>query len=225
MGNRFGPVARLVLFGMACALWTPSRASADGVFVDAAPWSVSIGAGYFTPAIEGWRERYGHAGGWLPTLGARYAFTPLVAVAAEAGYFTAESLALGSLSGRVSGDHQRLTLWPVTLGLEAGLRLSQEQLFTPFLSAGYRRAVYRLSVDGKDSARGGAGGLVVGVGIDVLLNVLDPGSAAAFFEEYGVARTSLRIHAQWAKIHAPGTGSSDVELGGRTFVAALKFDF
>ncbi len=225
MGNRVGRVARLFLFGVVCALGGPSPATADGLFIDDAPWSVSVGAGYFTPEIEGWRDQYGRAGGWVPTLGARYALTPFLAVAAEASYFTAESFARGSLSGRVSGDHQRLVLWPFTVGLEAGLRFSQEQLLTPFLSAGYRRAVYRLSVDGKDGVRGGAGGLAVGVGIDVLLNALDPRSAAGFKEEYGVARTSLRVHAQWANIQASGTTGSDVDLGGRTLVAALKFDF
>lgn len=228
MGNRFGRVAGLCLFGVVCALGSPSPATADGLFIDDAPWSMSIGAGYFTPEIEGWRDQYGRAGGWVPTLGARYAFTPLLAVAAEAGYFTAESFAqtvpVPPSLPRVSGDHQRLVLWPVTVSLEAGLRLSETQLLTPFLSAGYRRVRYQLSVDGKDDVRGGAGGLAVGVGIDVLLNALDPRSAAAFKEEYGVARTSLRVEAQWAKIQAPGTGS-DVELGGRTVLAALKFDF
>ncbi len=228
MGKRFGRVARLSLFGIVCALSGPSPATADGLVIDDAPWSVSVGVGYFTPEIEGWSDQYGRAGGWVPTLGARYAVTPLLAVAAEASYFTAESFAQTSPTPpnppRVSGDHQRLVLWPITVGLEAGLRFSQEQLLTPFLSAGYRREVYRLSVDGKDSVRGGAGGLVVGVGIDLLLNGLDPRSAAGFKDEYGVARTSFRVEAQWAKIQAPGT-KSDVELGGRTVLAALKFDF
>ncbi|MFZ5863976.1 MAG: autotransporter outer membrane beta-barrel domain-containing protein [Nitrospirota bacterium] len=223
MRSRLGHAARWVLFGVACAWWAPVPA-ARAEPIDDTRWSASVGVGYFTPEIEGWEAQYGRAGGWVPTLGAKYAVTPFVAVMVDAGYFTAGSFARGSLSGRVSGDHQRLVLWPITVGLEGAFRVSEDQLLTPFLSAGYRRALYRLAVDGKDSVRGAAGGLLVGVGIDVLLNGLDPSSAAAFHEEYGVARTSFRVEAQWAKIQAPGT-DSDVDLGGRTVVAALKFDF
>jgi hypothetical protein len=201
----------------------PGMAAAADVSREDAPWSVSVGAGYFMPEIEDWKEQYGRSGGWMPVLGARYAIIPAVAIGGEVGYFTAESFA-ESVSGRISGELQRLMLWPVTVSAEAHLRLSDDQLLVPFVNAGYRRVAYRLAVQGQDSVRGGAGGVVMGAGFDVLLDRLDPASASGFDEDYGVARTYLRLEAQWTKVDAPGT-TGDVELGGKVWLVALKFDF
>jgi len=186
-------------------------------------WSVSLGAGYFMPAIDGWSDQYGSAGELVPDFGVKYAFTSILSVAAEVGYFSAKSL-VKSETGRTSGVHQNLVMWPGTLGLEARYRVSAEQLFTPSLSVGYRRVLYRLSVDGQDTVGGGAGGLALGLGVDVLLNDLDPQSAEEFRADYGIERTCLRLEAQWATIQAPGT-NGDVDLGGVTYLAAFKFDF
>lgn len=190
------------------------------------PWSVTLGAGYFVPGIEGWENQYGEKGGWGPVLGAHYQVLPYFALAAEVTRFSAGSFAQTAAPPfRVSGDRQRLVLWPVTVSVESKLRFFDTQFLVPFFSAGYRRVVYRLAVDGKDSVRGGAGGWKAGGGLDVLLNSLDPKAASGLREDYGVARSYLRLEAQWARIQAPGTSGEDVDLGGTTFLAGLRFEF
>ena len=84
--------------------------------------------------------------------------------------------------------------------------------------------IYRLAVEGKDAIRGGAGGWVGRGGFDLLLNALDPSAAAGLAEEWGIARTSLRIEAQRASVTAAGP-VGDVDLGGTTVLVGLRFEF
>ncbi|OGW60958.1 MAG: hypothetical protein A2638_00625 [Nitrospirae bacterium RIFCSPHIGHO2_01_FULL_66_17] len=186
-------------------------------------WSITVGGGYFAPAIEGWKEQYGRRGGWLPTLAGSYALTPRLSIGGEAGYWTADSLAR-DVTGALSSERQRLTLVPVTAGVEYALRGSADQTLVPFLGVGYRRVIYHLAVEGKDAIRGGAGGWVGRGGFDLLLNALDPTATAGLAEEWGITRTSLRIEAQRASVTAAGP-VGDVDLGGTTVLLGLRFEF
>jgi hypothetical protein len=188
------------------------------------PWSVGVFAGYFAPAVEGWENNYDRRGGWVPDLSIGYAASRWVSVVAEAAYFSASSFARGAITGDPSIEQERLTLVLTTVGGESRLRLSPTQMLVPFVGAGYRRVSYRLKV-GSDTATGGAHGWVGRGGIDVLLNQLDPSAASGLREDYGVARSYVRLEAQWAKVEAPGTAGSDIDLGGTTVLAGLRFEF
>ncbi len=219
------PLARVAACGFLLAVLCPSFALA----ADPEPppnrerWSITVGGGYFAPAIEGWKEQYGRRGGWLPTLAGSYALTHRLSIGGEAGYWTADSLAR-DVTGALSSERQRLTLVPVTAGVEYALRGSADQTLVPFLGVGYRRVIYRLAVEGKNAIRGGAGGWVGRGGFDLLLNALDPSAAAGLAEEWGIVRTSLRIEAQRASVTDSGP-AGDVDLGGLTILAGLRFEF
>lgn len=188
-------------------------------------WSLMVGGGYFAPAVDEWKERYGRSGGWLPVLAGSYLAAPWLSIRADAGYWTAESAAR-NVAGAVSVERQQLTLIPITLSIESLLRWSSDQFAVPFVGIGYRRVAYRLAVDGKDDVRGGANGWTAHGGFDVLLNALDPSAASGLREETGIARSYFRIEAQWAKVNASGSaGTGDIDLGGKTFLAGLKFEF
>jgi hypothetical protein len=189
------------------------------------PWTVGVAFGYVIPAIEDWEDNYGDPGDWVPDVSAAYAFSERWSVAAEVTYFRASSKARGAITGEPSIEEQQLTLVPATLSLEYRLRFSTTQLFVPFVGAGYRRVSYRLKVGEDETITGGANGWAGRGGVDVLLNPLDPSSAEAFSAEYGVARSYFRLEAQWAKAEAPGTGGSDIDLGGITYLAGVRFEF
>ncbi len=219
-------IARVAACGLLLAVLCPPFALAADPAESSSGgdrWSITVGGGYFAPAIEGWKEQYGRRGGWLPTLAGSYALTPRLSIAGEAGYWTADSLAR-DVTGALSSERQRLTLVPVTVGVDYALRGSADQTLVPFLGVGYRRVIYRLAVEGKDAIRGGAGGWVGRGGVDLLLNALDPSAAAGLAEEWGIARTSLRIEAQRASVTAAGP-AGDVELGGTTVLVGLLFAF
>lgn len=217
MRSALGPLAVWLLVGIAGAI--PARAwAADD------PWSVGVFAGYFAPAVENWEDNYDRRGGWVPDVSIGYAASTWVSAVAEAAYFGASSFARGAITGDPSIERQRLTLVVMTVGGESRLRLSPTQIIVPFVGAGYRRVSYRLKV-GADTASGGAHGWVGRGGIDVLLNRLDPSAASGLREDYGVARSYLRLEAQWAKVEAPGTAGSDIDLGGTTLLAGLRFEF
>ena len=190
------------------------------------PWAVSMSAGYFMPATEDWEDNYDHRGGWIPSLSAGYALTERLSVAAEIAYFRAKGQARGAITGEPSPiEEQQLTLIPTTLGIEYRLGFEPTQLFVPFVGAGYRRVTYRSQVGEHETVSGGTNGYVGRGGVDVLLNGLDPSSASGLREDHGVARSYFRLEAQWAKVEAPGTGGSDVDLGGVTYLAGLRFEF
>lgn len=205
---------------VAAVILAPGRAQA----VDE-PWSVGLAAGYFMPAVEGWEDNYDHRGGWVPSLSAGYVLVSGLAVAADVVYFSADGLARGAITGAPSIEAQELVLIPITVGLESRLGLDPAQLIVPFVGAGYRRVSYRLKVGSNDTVSGGANGWVGRGGVDILLNRLDPSSASGLREDYGVERSYFRLEAQWAQVEAPGTGGSDVDLGGTTFLAGLRFEF
>ena len=218
-------IARVAAWGVLLAVLGPTFALAADIEPPPSRerWSITVGGGYFAPAIDGWKEQYGRRGGWLPTLAGSYALTPRLSIGGEAAYWTADSLAR-DVTGALSSERQRLTLVPVTVGVEYALRGSADQVLVPFLGAGYRRVIYRLAVEGKDAIRGGAGGWVGRGGFDLLLNALDSAAAAGLAEEWGITRTSLRIEAQRASVTAAGP-AGDVDLGGTTILAGLRFEF
>jgi outer membrane protein W len=206
----------------ASVAWAACPGSAIAV---EAPWSVGIAAGYAMPATEDWEDNYDHRGDWVPDLSAAYALSIRWSVAAEVSYFRASGSARGAITGEPSIEKQQLTLIPTTIGLEYRLRFDTTQLFVPFVGAGYRRVSYQLKVGDNEDITGGANGWVGRGGLDILLNALDPSAASGLRENYGVARSYFRLEAQWAKAEAPGTGGSDVDLGGVTYLAGMRFEF
>ncbi|MFZ5877321.1 MAG: outer membrane beta-barrel protein [Nitrospirota bacterium] len=210
-------LATLLASAVVCG--SPGRAEA----VDD-PWTVGVALGYVIPAIEDWEDNYEKRGDWVPDLSAAYAFSMQWSVAAEMAYFRAKSQARGAITGEPSIEEQQLTLVPTTVSLEYRLRYDMTQLIVPFLGAGYRHVTYRLKVGENETITGGANGWAGRAGFDVLLNGLDPSAASAFSEEYGVARSYFRLEAQWATAEAPGT-SGDIDLGGITYLAGVRFEF
>jgi len=221
VGRRLGAVLIALALGSPAALAQPPDPS--GAPKDPR-WAVALGGGYFVPAVDGFSDQYGSRGGWMPVLALSYAFVPSVWLQGDVGYWTAKGFTRGALTGRVSADQQRLLLMPVTVGAEYQIRFSREQFVVPFVAAGYRRVAYRLAVDGDEDIRGGANGWVARSGIDLSLNPLDPSSASSLYADYSIARTSLRVEAQWAKVSASGP-TGDVDLGGTTVLAGLRFEF
>lgn len=218
-------LAALLIAG---AFWCPTALAQPPAPPVAPPdphWSVALGAGYFVPAVEGFSDQFGSRGGWMPAVALSYALLPSLWVHGEAGYWAVKGFVRGALTGRASADQERFSLIPLTAGLEYQARFSRDQFLVPFVGAGYRRTAYRLAVDGDEDIRGGANGWVARSGIDLLLNTLDPLSASSLYDEYAIARTSLRFEAQWSKVNAPGIAGDDIDLGGKTFLAALRFEF
>lgn len=192
---------------------------------------VGIQVGYFVPATEGWKDGYGKRGGVTTGLTAGYALNAQWAIGAEAAYFSANNQARNA-SGQPSIEKQELTLIPVTVGVEYRMEFSPEQVVVPFVGLGYRRVEYSLKVSSLSGIRGGAGGSVVRGGFDLLLDALDPLSASGMQKEYGVAHTYLRFEAQLANVSAPSepdpttlAPQPDIDLGGKTFLLGLRFEF
>jgi hypothetical protein len=221
VGRRLGALLIALALGSPAALAQPSDPS---VVPQDPRWGVALGGGYFVPAVDGFSDQYGSRGGWMPVLALSYALIPSVWLQGDVGYWTSKGFVRGALTGRVSADQQHLSLIPVTVGAEYQVRFSRDQFVVPFIAAGYRRVAYRLAVDGDEEIRGGANGWVARSGIDFSLNPLDPSSASSLYADYAIARTSLRVEAQWAKVNAPGT-VGDIDLGGTTVLAGLRFEF
>ncbi len=221
MGRGLGALLIALALGSSPALAQPPDPS---VAPQDPRWGVALAGGYFVPAVDGFSDQYGSRGGWMPVLALSYALVPSVWLQGDVGYWTAKGFVRGALTGRASADQQRLSLIPVTVGAEYQVRFSREQFVVPFVAAGYRRVVYRLAVAGDEDIRGGANGWVARSGIDLSLNPLDPSSASSLYADYAIARTSLRVEAQWAKVNAPGT-AGDVDLGGSAILVGLRFEF
>ena len=113
-------------------------------------WSISLGAGYFIPAVDGFSDQFGSRGGWMPVVALSYALLPALWIQGDAGYWATKGFVRGALTGRASADQERLSLIPITASVEYQVRLSPDQVAVPFVAAGYRRVAYRLAVEGDE---------------------------------------------------------------------------
>jgi len=79
-----------MLVMVAAGVSSPHIAAAANLRVAAGQpnWSITMGAGYFAPAIDGWKNQYGKSGGWIPYLAGSYRLVPHLAVVADAARHT-----------------------------------------------------------------------------------------------------------------------------------------
>jgi hypothetical protein len=165
------------------------------------------------------------------------------AVGLSGGYFTESAKSFfdpsaGQPAGTRSGDSTRLTLFPTAL---LGIYRADQlwHMFriplVPYGKLGLNYTFWSI-YDGNDEiakasaggmsgkGRGGTWGWQASVGLSLVLDFIDPGSARELDSETGVNHT--HIFAEWTKYAVSGLGGSDsLNVGDSTWSAGLLFEF
>ncbi len=102
------------------------------------------------------------------------------------------------------------------------LVLSERQWLVPYVGGGWTRIYYREKIESQSTARGYADGNFAKVGIQILLDGMDPSSANSLYLDYGVEHTYLffEVRKTTAKLD-----DTVYDLGGVGLLAGLLFEF
>jgi hypothetical protein len=84
---------------------------------------------------------------------------------------------------------------------------------------------YREEVIDQAVARGSRNGYHARAGIQLVLDALDPYAAHRMYADYGINHTSLFIEAEYIRAMADTVSGVSVDLGGKSYLAGLLFEF
>lgn len=166
------------------------------------------------------------------------------AIGGSVGYFRQKAPAFrvdrdtGRETGERSGDEITFSLYPTALMLV----YRADQLwkhfgipFVPYGKAGLSYTIWSVydandnvtvptAVKKSGRARGGTRGWQAAVGVSLVLDFIDPGSARALDSETGINHTHVFI--EWNKYAISGLGQSNrLNVGDTTWTAGLMFEF
>jgi hypothetical protein len=165
------------------------------------------------------------------------------AIGASVGYFTEKAHAFydpsfGPAPGARSGDETRLQLFPTAL---LGIYRADQMWYAwgvplvPYGKAGISYTMWRI-YDGNDeiadaaasgrpgNGKGATWGWQAGVGLSLMLDFIDPGSARELDSETGVNHT--HVFAEWTRYAATGLGQDkQLNVGDSTWTLGLMFEF
>ncbi len=118
------------------------------------------------------------------------------------------------------------TVVPMTFTVGARLDYFMQKTnlpLAPYVRAGLAYHLWWNSADLEGDDSGGRPGFVGTAGVAFPLNVIDPGSAARFYQGVGVRTTYLFFEGQWSVVD--GFGDGDLDLSDTTWFAGLMVEF
>jgi hypothetical protein len=100
--------------------------------------------------------------------------------------------------------------------------MSDEQLLVPYVGGGWTRMYYHQLITGQETVRGNADGYHMRGGVQLSLDLLDPGASKKMYTNYGVHSTYLFIEAEYTRVLERTTS---IDLGGTAYFGGLMFEF
>ncbi len=206
----------VIIIGASC----PSAQGEDRQIYN---WSVEMRSGVFWPDSDEWEKVYGRDAAILSEIHLRYQLLPRLEVGGALGFLIENGQ--GQLRGGETSD-QDYTILLVPLQFEGVYRFDflTDQLLVPYVKAGLDLWLFR--EEGENDSKewsGTRGGFHGGVGLQLLLDRLDPEGARNFLRSTGIVNSYIVMDARYAKVD--NFGSSDLDLSGWIIQAGLFFQF
>jgi hypothetical protein len=182
-------------------------------------WSVELKGGRYYPTLEDWKGYYGKD--YMLQFSAAMAWKPLrkLDVGVELGYLHDSGVGDFPLQGG-QGGKVSYTLYPASVYAVVRGVFHEGQWLVPYVGAGLTRIYYEQKIKYQDKVRGKANGVTYKVGLQLLLDKLDPAAANKLAVTHGINHTYLLLEAQRldAEIHR-------LKLGGTSYQWGLLFEF
>lgn len=183
-------------------------------------WSADIKKGSIEPNLLYWPNYYGekYASHYGISLG--YKLIRQIEVGAELGYIEDEGIGIRPLNNSIGGT-VKYEQFPTSLYVLLRGVFTEGQWVVPYVGGGFTRAYYRQSADNQQSARGDYDGSHSRYGLQILLDGIDSGGAAAMQTDHLVENTYFTIEVQKLKIKT----DQDIDLGGESIMYGLMIEF
>jgi hypothetical protein len=120
------------------------------------------------------------------------------------------------LPQRPDVNTQFYSIWSAGISGQYQARFFREQLLVPTVALQYERLTYHLLSTGS----GGINLFGPTVGLNILLNELEPSSAFEFYDDYGVLRSYLI-----AEIRALKGSDQNLNISGASYFVGLRVEF
>lgn len=141
-------------------------------------------------------------------------------IGARVGFMRESGNAVGSVSGRVSGDRINFNILPVSLNFIYRADYRENQFLVPYLDLGLDYLYFRETVGGV-SSQGNKFGFHAGAGLQILLEWFD--RLADTHEREGINDVYLTLEGRYMQLDNFGGGGLGVN--GFVFSAGLLFEF
>jgi hypothetical protein len=201
----------------------PVAALAADQTSDRPHWSLELKGGLFYPALSDWKQYYGSDKTDEYDLALAYKFTRRLEAGIEGGYSRSGGQGVARLHG-VNAGHVVYNLYPVNVFVLYRGIVNEDQWLVPYIGGGFTRMYYQEKVDFQGSAKGHADGYHARAGLQFLLDGLDPSAANSFYLDDGVYHTYFFIEARYSRAMID-TSSGSLNLGGKSYLAGLLFEF
>lgn len=182
-------------------------------------WSLEFKYGEFTPDIEDWEVYFGDETAKQIGFGGAYKIFRWFEAGLEVNYIRDKGQGYLPLNDMLGGN-VTYHLYPVHAYVLLRGIFFEDQWVVPYIGGGYSKVWYRQAVENQASSRGNTDGSHVRGGIQILLDWIDTGGAAAMETDSGVSNTYLVIEAQRFSAEIDG-----IELGGDSVMVGLLFEF
>ncbi len=202
-------------------LFLSSVASAEEPLLDHPHWSLEIKGGLFAPALKDWPRYYGQHD--MPEYAVSLAYKLLrqVELGAGVGSMSAKGQAYRKGHGTLDGE-ATYELEPVNVFIVVRGSVKDEQWLVPYAGVGWTRMYYREMITGQETVRGNADGYHVRGGVQLSLDLMDPGASTTMYADYGVHNTYFFIEVERTRVIERTTS---LDLGGTAYLAGLLFEF
>jgi opacity protein-like surface antigen len=187
---------------------------------DRSHWMLEVKGGRFQPALDNWSDFYDSD--HMPQFAAALSYKPLraIEVGLEGAYMRDRGVGRYPISGEVGGEAD-YKLWPLYATLTLRADFTANQMFVPYVGGGLTRAYYSQSVDGRNKNTGTVDGHQLRAGLQIRMDAFDRADAANL-RRSGVEHSALVIEAQEIVLKE---NTTDVDLGGRSYLIGLAFEF
>ena len=198
--------------------------AAEKPAADRPHWSIEVKGGDFIPDIANWSQNYGKR--YTYEYGGALAYKILrpLEVGIEASYIEDIGQGLAPLHNRLSGK-VTYTLYPVNAFVLVRGIFSERQWIVPYVGGGWSQIFYEEQVEDQGTARGRARGYNGRVGVQFLLDGLDPSAADKFYLDDGVYHTYFFIEAERTRAMIDTLSGDTVNLGGTGWRGGLLIEF
>lgn len=187
-------------------------------------WSLEFKGGTFVPELENFSTYYDtrDAG----TYGGAFAYKILrqIEVGVEGRYIRAAGQGVAPAHEAVGGS-VKYELAPLNVFVLGRAVFSENQWLIPYAGGGWTRMFYREEVTNQGVTRGYANGYHARAGVQLVLDGLDPNAAHRMLSDYGINHTSLFIEGEYIRAMADTVTGGTVDLGGKSWLAGLLFEF
>ena len=183
-------------------------------------WTAAFQGGFFLPTDDNVDRFLGKCCNGMYQLTFGRLFKGRYEVNLGVAFMVEDATAIGLESGRPSGERFNFSVVPISNSFVYRGDFHENQLFVPFVGAGFDYMYFRENLQGQVTEGMKFGYHVMG-GVQILMEWFD--AAADSMEEFGINDTYLTLEGRWNQID--NFGGDGLAFNGFTLSAGILFNF